>query len=99
MLFLVGMDKKYELLVPLMTCHCLRCGEDKQWRLYKETEWASLFFIPVWRFTPDYLLVCDTCQDAVKLPRILGKQLVAIDSLGQDFQDAIEALVVEHQHH
>ena len=82
-----------------MTCHCLRCGETLQWSLYKETEQASLFFIPVWRFTADYLLVCDRCQDSVKLPRALGKQLLVVESRGQDLHDAVEALVVEHQRH
>jgi hypothetical protein len=97
MLFLVGMDKKYELIEPLMTCHCQRCGEERQWSLYKETELASLFFITVWRFTPDYFLVCDVCQDMVKLSRMLGKQLVHMGSRDQKIHDEVEGLVIEHQ--
>ncbi|ABZ78038.1 hypothetical protein Shal_3493 [Shewanella halifaxensis HAW-EB4] len=70
--------------------------------MYKETEWASLFFIPVWRFTPDYLLVCELCQYEVKLARPLGKKLALSESCDQALHRSIlhskvEAFVAEHQ--
>ncbi|GIU32740.1 zinc-ribbon domain-containing protein [Shewanella schlegeliana] len=102
MLFLIGMDKKYELIEPSITCNCLCCEQETSWRLYKETEWASLFFIPVWRFTPDYLLVCELCRYEVKLARPLGRQLALSGSYDQDLycsilHSKVEALVAEHQ--
>ncbi|WP_394389448.1 hypothetical protein [Shewanella woodyi] len=97
MFFLAGMDKKYEPIEPPMSCHCSFCGVNREWVLYKETELASLFFITIWRFTPDYLLVCGSCQYPMKLPRELGKQLALDNSQITAKQDELASLVAEHQ--
>lgn len=97
MLFLIGMDKQAEFLMPLLTCHCHRCGRDTQWQLWKEVEKASLFFIKIWTFTPDYLLVCEECRDNLKLPRDLGKAMLEVDNRDDAAHQQMEALIADHQ--
>lgn len=96
MFFLMGMDKKYEFIDDSIQCHCQWCGAEKHWHFYQETELASLFFITVWRFTPDYFLVCETCQYPFKLPRSLGKQLMA-NQYDQHSADLAASLLVADQ--
>ncbi|MCL1036050.1 zinc ribbon domain-containing protein [Shewanella submarina] len=98
MLFIIGMDKQHEHLMPLLETHCHRCGEVTQWHLWKEIEKASLFFIPVWRFAPDYLLVCEQCHDPVKLPREFGKALLEVGNHNDANQAELEALIDKEQH-
>ncbi|MFT5704842.1 MAG: hypothetical protein ACI8SK_000795 [Shewanella sp.] len=97
MFFLAGMDKKYELIEPPISCYCSFCAVRRDWLLYKETEFASLFFITIWHFTADYLLVCGSCQYPIKLPRPLGMQLSLDESNKQDLHDKVVTFVAEHQ--
>ncbi|MGI2258967.1 zinc-ribbon domain-containing protein [Shewanella sp. GXUN23E] len=97
MLFLIGMDKQAHLLMPLLTCECARCRQPTQWQLWQEQEKASLFFIPVWRFTADYVLLCEACGDNFKLPRAFGKSLLDEANRTDEAHRQIESLIGAHQ--
>ena len=83
--------------MPLLETHCHRCDDTTQWHLWKETEKASLFLIPVWRFPPDYLVVCEQCNDQVKLPRALGRALLDADNRNDHNQSELEKIIEAEQ--
>lgn len=68
MLLPCDIKQQYLSLGELPATHCPRCGYQYPWQLWQESEQATVLFIPVWRFTPRYLVCCGQCGITWRLP-------------------------------
>lgn len=65
MFFVFGWEKTFKPAESLLRTHCHNCNKDTPWRVWRETEWVSLFFVRLLPFLTKYHLACDSCRDAL----------------------------------
>ena len=77
---------------PLFFDTCGRCNNEVYFRLLQITTWFTLFFIPIFPYSVENLIVCPTCQCTAKFPK---EQMKDAKVLALRNKAAIEA---EQQH-
>lgn len=55
--------------------HCNRCNNDGNWQLRKETNWFTLFFIPIIPCGTRYYVYCPICRTEIRVPKEEAKRI------------------------
>jgi hypothetical protein len=65
-IFGLGHRTKKEFKLP-ESKHCDHCNNTSQWKLGREANWFTLFFIPVFPVKIEYWTVCPICRKGHRL--------------------------------
>ncbi len=65
-------------LGPVFKHHCDHCNNEDYWILHKISVWFTLFFIPVFPYERNFLLLCPICTYGIKLDSNQFKQFAPI---------------------
>lgn len=80
---------------PVFKHHCDHCNNDEYWVLHKISVWFTLFFIPVFPYEINYLLLCPVCTYGIKLD---GKQFKEFAPIAQNNNALIQGKITEEQY-
>jgi hypothetical protein len=69
MIFIFGVSPKQNVIGPAEERTCAHCNNKRFWLLKKESQWFSLFFIPLIPFSTKYFLQCPICGNAELLSK------------------------------
>lgn len=58
---------KFKDFGPALQRSCENCNNEKFWHLCKSSVWFTLFFIPIFPYKNDKLLLCPVCQSGLIL--------------------------------
>ena len=75
---------------------CENCNNEEFWHLCKNSVWFTLFFIPIFPYENEKLLVCPVCKAAVKVPTDEFEQLKPVAEANLALADG-KITEVEHQ--
>jgi len=83
-------------LGPAISQECDNCHNEEFWHLCKSSVWATLFFIPVFPYQRDKLLVCPVCRAAMTLTK---EQFEELRPVAETNQALAEGKITEAEHH
>jgi len=63
---------------PVIRHTCNHCHNIDNWYLIKISTWFTLFFVPIFPYKINYLLVCPICSWGIELEKNDFKQLIKI---------------------
>nr|MEE4267249.1 zinc-ribbon domain-containing protein [Candidatus Krumholzibacteria bacterium] len=52
---------------PAETRQCPHCHNERPWHLQENSSWITLFFLPVWRTSHSFSIVCPICNFGYEL--------------------------------
>lgn len=68
MFFIFGIgNRKSERIGPISERTCPNCNNRRYWDLVRVSSWFSLFFIPIFPYKNEYLLMCPVCRLSEKV--------------------------------
>ena len=63
MFFVVGIgNRKTKVLGPVEKRVCPNCGREDWWELHRLRDFVTLFFVPVFPYKTQHLIVCPICN-------------------------------------
>jgi hypothetical protein len=54
---------------PVLPQKCQHCNNEEFWHLYKISKWFTLFFIPIFQYESQSLLVCPICKNSMQIDK------------------------------
>jgi hypothetical protein len=97
MFIIFGWEKTVKPVESVLNTDCFQCRNISKWSIWRETEWVSLFFIKVIPFRNQYHLVCNICNDSVKLSSAMAKDALSPNKRTQELHDLLVKSIEEHQ--
>ncbi|MCL3781195.1 zinc-ribbon domain-containing protein [Prolixibacteraceae bacterium JC049] len=67
MFILFGLDSKISDTFAGENGWCTHCNNSIRWHYYKQTNWFSLFFIPVIPFQKKFYKACPICKQTIEI--------------------------------
>jgi hypothetical protein len=84
MIFIFGITPRHKVIGPAEERTCTHCHNTRFWLLKKESQWFSLFFIPLIPFGTKHLLQCPICGMAEQLTQDEFQEMQAKATLNKE---------------
>ncbi len=84
-----GWQTEYETLEKVLTTQCPHCQQETQRYILKGTEWASLFFIKIFRLFNKYFISCDHCRWTVPINNDMAEAALDPNRRSDTLYDAL----------
>jgi|GEM_PF-5707493 len=97
MFIVFGWESSTKVQESLLNTYCQRCDKNSNWQLWKETEWATLFFIKILPLSHKYHLQCECCRDGLELPPKLAKLTIKPEHRTPQLHDTLVTGIHRHQ--
>jgi len=78
---------KSENLGPVLPKKCANCKNEEYWQLYKISKWFTLFFLPVFPYDSNKLIVCPVCNHGTAVDATTYEQYKAIAEINKAFSE------------
>jgi hypothetical protein len=102
MFIVFGWEKTFKQQESLLKSHCHQCDNDVSWRIWHETEWATLFFVRLIPFATKYRLACEVCRDSLPIDSKTCQQARnrrALDArASRELHDTLVKRIEDHQY-
>jgi hypothetical protein len=97
MFIIFGWEKVVKPMDSILSTYCFHCKNKSTWSIWKETEWASLFFIRVFPFMTKYHISCDICGDSKALKEKKAKHALNPNKRTSALHDELVSMIENHQ--
>ncbi len=77
MIIFFGSSRKIKPIDIYENDVCGICKQPNKMQLHEVSSWFTLFFIPIFKITSEYFLVCPACKANRKIPKKEAKALIA----------------------
>lgn len=67
-----------ESIGPVFQNKCDHCHNDVFWELHRISTWFTIFFLPIFPYTDDYMLLCPICSYGFKIEKEQISKMKAI---------------------
>lgn len=90
---------------PAVHNKCENCNNENFWHLCKSSTWFTFFFIPIFPYQNDRLLICPVCQYGLKLSKEQFDELLPLADANKQLAEGKiteaehQQLLAQHQSH
>ena len=97
MFVIFGWEKTSKPIESVLKTECFHCKNLSGWSVWRETEWISFFFIKLIPFLNKHHLVCNICNDSIKLSNSLARDILNPKKRTDELHDLLINSIEEHQ--